>query len=143
MRRPAFNLITLIIYTCAVVMLTGIALYGANEYLTTSKIADTKSTVANYATAVSQYRFEIGEYPDNLTELTKKGNKDVDGNDASHFDPWLNKIEKDAWDKDFVYETLKTGGDETGFVIYSKGSDNKGIFSNNEFKNGAIGIIGK
>lgn len=42
MRRPAFNLITLVIYTCAVVMLTGIALYGANEYLTTSKIADTK-----------------------------------------------------------------------------------------------------
>ena len=109
MRRPACNLITLVIYTCAVVMLTGIALYGANEYLTTSKIADTKSTVANYATAVSQYRFEIGEYPDNLTELTKKGNKDVDGNDASHFGPWLNKIEKDAWDKDFVYETLKTG----------------------------------
>lgn len=75
MRRPAFNLITLVIYTCAVVMLTGIALYGANEYLTTSKIADTKSTVANYATAVSQYRFEIGEYPDNLTELTKKAIK--------------------------------------------------------------------
>lgn len=24
-----------------------------------------------------------------------------------------------------LYETLKTGGDETGFVIYSKGSDNK------------------
>ena len=51
--------------------------------------------------------------------------------------------EKDAWDKDFVYETLKTGGDETGFVIYSKGSDNKGTFSNSEFKNGAIGIMGK
>ena len=114
MRRPAFNLITLVIYTCAVVMLTGIALYGANEYLTTSKIADTKSTVANYATAVSQYRFEIGEYPDNLTELTKKGNKDVDGNDASHFGPWLNKIEKDAWDK-FSKDLEKDGIDFNNF----------------------------
>jgi general secretion pathway protein G len=143
MKRPAFNMITLVIYTVAVIMLTGIALYGANEYLTTSKIADTKSTAANYATAVSQYRFEIGEYPDSLSDLTKEGDKDVDGNDASHFGPWINKIEKDAWDRDFVYETLKTGGDETGFVIYSKGSDNAGTYSNKEFKNGAVGIIGK
>ena len=143
MRRPAFNLITLVIYTCAVVMLTGIALYGANEYLTTSKIADTKSTVANYATAVSQYRFEIGEYPDNLTELTKKGNKDVDGNDASHFGPWINKLEKDAWNQDFIYQKIKKGSKDNGFVIYSKGADNKRTYSNEEFKNGAIGLIGK
>lgn len=143
MKRPAFNMITLVIYTVAVIMLTGIALYGANEYLTISKIADTKSTAANYATAISQYRFEIGEYPKSLDDLTKEGDKDIDGNDASHFGPWINKIEKDAWDRDFVYETLKTGGDETGFVIYSKGSDNTGTYSNKEFKNGAVGIIGK
>lgn len=83
--RPAFNLVTLVIYTAAVIILTSIAFYGANEYITTAKIADTKSTLAKYATAVSQYRFEMGEYPDNLTELTKKGNKDVDGNDVSTF----------------------------------------------------------
>lgn len=141
--RPAFNLITLIIYTCAVIILMGVVMYGSNEYLTTSKIAATKSTVTNYATAISQYRFEIGEYPNDLTDLTKKGSKDVYGNDATHFGPWIKKIEKDAWDKDFVYEKLKTGSNETGFIIYSKGNNNNGTFSNNEFKNGAIGIMGK
>lgn len=105
--RPAFNLATLVIYTAAVIILTSIAFYGANEYITTAKIADTKSTLAKYATAVSQYRFEMGEYPDELTTLTKSGNKDAEGNDASHFGPWINKLEKDAWNQDFIYQKIK------------------------------------
>lgn len=104
MRRPAFNMATLIIYTAVVIILTSIAIYGANEYITTAKIADTKSTVAKYATAISQYRFEMGEYPDNLTTLTKNGDKDVNDNDASYFGPWINKLEQDAWEQDFIYE---------------------------------------
>lgn len=102
--RPAFNLATLVIYTAAVIILTSIAFYGANEYITTAKIADTKSTLAKYATAISQYRFEMGEYPDNLTTLTKNGDKDVNDNDASYFGPWINKLEQDAWEQDFIYE---------------------------------------
>lgn len=31
--RPAFNLATLVIYTAAVIILTSIAFYGANEYI--------------------------------------------------------------------------------------------------------------
>lgn len=37
----------------------------------------------------------------------------------------------------------KKGSKDNGFVIYSKGADNKGTYSNEEFKNGAIGLIGK
>ena len=60
--------------------------------------------------------------------------------------PWLPKIDKDPWDRDYVYEVFSQNGNEDDtFVVYSKGKDGKGRYNKTKtiFTNDAIGAVGK
>lgn len=116
------------------------------EHLNESRISNATATTANIAAAISQYRFEIGEYPEKLNDLTKRGVKTADGEDATNFGPWIAKIDKDPWDRDYVYESFaKYGSEDDTFIVYSKGLNGSGSFSKSsmEFSGGAVGSIGK
>lgn len=132
------------------VILISIILYyivsNSMEYIQESRISNATATTTNYATAISQYKFEIGEYPQNLNDLTKRGTKTADGEDASQFGPWIAKLEKDPWNRDYSYQKFaKYGKDEDTFVVFSKGKNGSGSFnkSNMSFSGGAVGSIGK
>ncbi|MDY3874966.1 MAG: type II secretion system protein GspG [Megamonas funiformis] len=146
MQRKGSMLLDVILGIVLILILYNLASSNASEYLNEGKISRATTTTVNYASAISQYRYEIGEYPKTLSDLTKKGEKTVDGEDATHFGPWLPKIDKDPWDRDYVYEVFSQNGNEDDtFVVYSKGKDGKGRYNKTKtiFTNDAIGAVGK
>lgn len=146
MKRKASLLLDIILGVVLILILYHLFASNASEYLNEGKISKATATTVNYAAAVSQYRYEIGEYPSKLDDLTKKGEKTIDGEDASHFGPWLPKIDKDPWNKDYVYETFSENSTEDDtFVVYSKGKDGTGTYNKSKktFSNNAVGTFGK
>lgn len=146
MKRKGSLLLDIILGIVLILIMYHLMTSNSNEYLNDGRSAKCISTTVNYATAVSQYKFEIGDYPRNLSDLTKKGTTTKDGEDASHLGPWLPKIDKDPWNREYVYETFSENGNEKDtFVVYSKGKDGTGSYnkSKKDFTNNAIGTIGK
>lgn len=145
-KRQASLLLDVMLGIILILIVSYVIVGNAPEYLQESRISNATATTTNYATAISQYKFEIGKYPSTLNDLTKKGTKTADGEDASQFGPWIAKIEKDPWNRDYSYEKFaKYGGDEDTFVVYSKGKNGSGSFnkSSMNFSGGAVGSIGK
>jgi general secretion pathway protein G len=68
--------------------------------------------------ALENYRLDIGEYPAALSELIQSTSEKWKG-------PYLqNRIPKDAWGNDYVYQVLEDG---TKFELSSTGNGKKEI----------------
>lgn len=146
MKQKASLLLDIVLGIVLIVIMYYILSNNYAEHMNESRISNATATTANIAAAVSQYRYEIGEYPESLDDLTKSGTQTADGEDASDFGPWIAKIEKDPWNNDYIYTSFAVNGnDDDTFVVYSKGKDDSGSFNQStmEFSGGAIGSIGK
>ena len=73
-----------------------------------------RSDLVEISSAVSQYNYDIGEYPTNLTALTSKKNGKG---------PWLDELKKDPWNQDYQY---KISSDKKRYAVWSKMKDGKG-----------------
>lgn len=145
-KRKASLLLDIILGIVLILIMYNVIANTSNEYLNQGRTSKCLATTTNYASAISQYRYEIGEYPKNLSDLTKKGTKTKDGEDASNFGPWLPKIDKDPWNRDYQYETYSVNGNEDDtFVIFSKGKDGNGTYdkTTTSFNSNAIGTVSK
>lgn len=112
------------------VILLGAAVYKAPSILNGSKSSNAHSTLAVFGAAISEYKVEIGSYPDNLNDLTVK---------TYNYGPWVKKIIKDPWGNEYQYIH-----DDDGYAVFSFGSDNKNSGSTiNKIAVGDIGFIGK
>lgn len=76
---------------------------------------------------ISEYRMQIGEYPNTLDDLTKT---------IGQYGPWVKKIDKDSWGNDFVYIHDETDG----YAIFSLGKD--GVNTGSSLSGIALGNIG-
>lgn len=145
-KRKASLLLDVILGIVLISIIYNVIANVSSEYLNQGRTSKCLATMTNYASAISQYRFEIGEYPKSLSDLTKKGTKTKDGEDASHFGPWLPKIDKDPWNRDYKYVTYSVNGTEDDtFVVFSTGKDGNGTYdkTTTSFDNNAIGIVSK
>lgn len=100
------NLAMAIVFT---LLILGAAMAKGGEFLNTGRTARATADAAQIGAAISQYKFELGNYPANLNELTRK----VDA-----FGPWLRKVPVDPWNN--AYEYRKNAD---GFAVWSKGRD--------------------
>lgn len=96
------------------IFMSGVLLSGG-YIIESSKISKAKTETASIGAAITQYKYEMGEYPKTLNLLTSVGE-----GDKSQYGPWLKYIEKDPWNNNYSYSY-----NETGFVIFSYGSDKK------------------
>ena len=97
---------------CIVVFLVLMAVFlpKSMEFLDQGKRSKAQSDLSAIGVAVSQYAFEVGEYPKKLDDLKEK---------KGQYGPWLKEIKKDPWNNDYQYKFDK----KDGFVVYSFGAD--------------------
>lgn len=118
---------------CIVVLLILMAFFlpKSLEFMNQGRVSKAQGDLSSLGVAVSQYAFEVGEYPAHLSDLTViKG----------QYGPWLPEIKKDPWGNDYQYKFDK----KDGFIVYSFGSD--GIDSGSTVKTvnpNDVGYIGK
>ncbi len=102
-------------YLLALIIFISVGLYGFTDYVNSSKRNTAHADLVTISSAVSQYNYDLGVYPDSLSELTSS--KSVSGN---NYGPWLATLNKDPWGQDYQYSKTKDK-----FVVYS--SVGKGI----------------
>lgn len=98
----------------------------------TDRGAKAYADTANIGAAISQYKFEIGSYPNNLKTLTEKNNS---------LGPWLTSVPDDPWGREYQY----LHDDNQGrFAVFSFGEDGSNSGSTvTEIADGDIGFTGR
>lgn len=96
--------------------LAGLILLGAALIYVPSLIGSAKeervlSETATLGSLISQYKMEIGEYPDSLSDLTKT---------KGQYGPWLTEVPMDKMNKGKSYQYLHS---DTQFIVFGIGEN--------------------
>lgn len=131
-KRKGWMSIELIHTLIIMLALMAVIVPKGNEMLNVGRDAQARSVTAALGAAISEYYFEIGEYPESLDALTiRKG----------QYGPWVTSSTygKDPWNHPYVY--LKNSN---GFAVFSIGSNNQNDGSTVEkIADGDIGFTGR
>ena len=101
-------------YVLFIIIVIALGAMGTAEYINSAKNDVVRSDLVEISSAVSQYNYDIGEYPTTLTALTSKKNGKG---------PWLDELKKDPWNQDYQY---KISSDKKRYAVWSKMKDGKG-----------------
>ena len=131
--RKGFTLIELLITLGCLIALSAAVYPTASHFMALSKSREAKNGAAAIATAINQYKYELDQYPDNLTDLT---------NSYGQYGPWITaSVLKDPWNTDYYYVFDNEKG---SFAVWSGGQNGRNDTGANvpvEFSADDIGII--
>ena len=117
---------------CFLVFLS-IALGGMWEYMRTSKDAQATADTAMLGALITEYKHEVGTYPDALSNLQEH---------KGQYGPWIKSVPDDAWKGEgqkYIYQH-----NDTGYIIFSIGKDGESSSSLAAGLSGDdIGFLGK
>jgi general secretion pathway protein G len=118
--RRGFTLMEVLLVLVILVILASLAV---NIFSGTQDKADRNAAatqVGFYKTAIERYRLDTRQYPKGLQDLL---NKPSDATLANRWGgPYMDKIAKDPWDKDYKYATPGKHNTAT-FDVWSAGPD--------------------
>lgn len=121
--RKGQDLIQLALYAAALVILLAVAIPRYDNYIPTVKNRSDYAQIADIATKISQYKYEVGTYPINLQALTATNGS---------YGPWLRRLpSQDAWGTTNTGINGSAGGvspycyayDNNGFAVWSLGQN--------------------
>ncbi|MEN6620094.1 MAG: type II secretion system protein GspG [Smithella sp.] len=113
----------------AIVLFIGIA-YKGSEALQDGRTSKATASAASIGAVISEYKMEIGAYPESLDKLTVKNGS---------YGPWLSSIPRDPWGHAYIYQYS-----DDGYVIYSCGKSGHSHGSTvSAISKGDIGFIGR
>lgn len=124
----------LMIYILVVMMIAAIGVMNPDIFRNDAENAAAQQTVASIAGAISQYKFEVGSYPNQLSDLTVKN---------SIYGPWMPASALpalDPWDNPYQYSYSSFG-----FAVWSLGknkTNDSGGGVPSSFKGDDIGALG-
>lgn len=131
-KKKGFSLsIDVIAYLIAVLAIVSIGLWKSGDFRDTAKINRAATETAAIGALVSEYRFETGEYPEELSDLTEK---------KDQYGPWIKEIPEDPWNPGNEYKYKK---DENGFSVYSVGKGGQDSSTADAVSDNNIGHRGK
>ena len=109
------NFLDWMIYDYIFFFVVPLVVMAAGEYIDSAEANNdvVHADLVEISNAVSQYHYDIGEYPTSLSLLTKTMNGKG---------PWLDELKKDPWNQDYQY---KISSDKKSYVVYSKMKDGK------------------
>ncbi|KHM52314.1 hypothetical protein NZ47_05550 [Anaerovibrio lipolyticus] len=119
---------------CYIIFLAVILYFGQsaiNAYLEHSRNEDARAGAGSIGAAISQYHFEIGSFPDNLSDLTEENGQ---------YGPWILNLPKDPWANGADFQYLH---DDKKFAIFSVGKDKGASSSLTEISSDDVGFVGK
>ena len=132
-KRSGFTLAEILVVLAAIICLAAGAVVVGKNYLESGRYNAAKADVSAIAIAVSQYKFEMEEYPDSLNTLTQK---------VEQYGPWLSADSlQDPWDNDYQYSFNE---EDNLCAVWSNGPDGTNSSGNNpaEFTGDDIGVLG-
>lgn len=115
--QKGFTLIEILIAAALVMILGGIVTYSMQGILEKNRKNATRTSLKTVKNAIETYHDELGEYPQTLQDLVQRPS---DEKVAANWTKFFDKVPKDGWGKDFVYQV--TEGGENPFELYSFGS---------------------
>ena len=110
-KLPGFDTLQLLFAGLASLILIGAALIYVPSLLNTAKEERVLSETATLGGLVSQYKMEIGEYPDKLSDLTETKNQ---------YGPWITEVPTDKMNDGKAYQYSHN---DTQFVIFGVGEN--------------------
>jgi prepilin-type N-terminal cleavage/methylation domain len=121
--NPGFTLIEILIAVAIVGLFMAIAGPAAMQMLKKSRMNAMRTGLRGLRSTIEMYNADTGVYPDKLTDLLKCPSEELKskwmGGDLSlHY---VDKLEKDPWNHDFVYERKEYNGNP--YTLYSHGPD--------------------
>ena len=107
-----------------------IAAFKIPEFLNNTKEAKAAQLTATVGALVSQYKLEIGKYPDTLKDLTKE-----DG----QYGPWIKEVPRDPFDgaKELQYKKS-----DKAYAVYSVGKNGSSDSAADSIGGDDIGFTG-
>lgn len=137
--RKGFSLPEIIVCLGSILALSTAAVIGSEVIMKNGRYNAAKANVSAISIAVSQYRFETGNYPANLNVLTS-----VD--EATGKGPWIVADSIfDPWHNEYMLYVNGT----SGFAVWSMGADGQNNSGEpvTEFNSGGegddIGVFGR
>ncbi|MBS1958686.1 MAG: type II secretion system major pseudopilin GspG [Bdellovibrionales bacterium] len=120
--QAGFSLIEIMIVVMIMGILVGLVGPKVMSSFSRAKVDTTTVQMKQLATMLKNYRLDCNLYPTTDQGLDALVQKPTGGQDCRNYAPggYTNKIPKDGWDKDFLYES-----DGTSFTIKSLGADMK------------------
>ena len=115
-RRAAFTLIEVILVLLIIGLLVGMVapyMFGVRDK---ANIDATRNQIGLIYSACDLYRIHLNEYPASLQQMVENSQSS-----PKWHGPYLEKMPKDAWGNDFVYEPIAGGKPR----IYSIGPDSQ------------------
>lgn len=132
-KNKGFTLVELLITLGCLIALSAAVYPTASHFMALSKSSAAKNGAAAIATAINQYKYELDQYPDSLTDLTTS---------YGQYGPWVSASTlKDPWNTDYYYVFDADAGT---FAVWSggqNGSNETGTNVPNDFRGDDIGII--
>lgn len=131
-KKSGFTIIEILVVLGVVIAMAVAVLPVGSNYFALGRNSSSKTGVATLATAISQYKFEIEEYPLNLNSLTVSNGQ---------YGPYISSAAlKDSWNQNYNYSY-----NDNSFAVWSNGPDkknNSGGGVPTAFQGDDIGVIG-
>lgn len=133
MARKGFTFPELVISMVILLILGSAWVVNSGDLLDVGKNRTAGINAAAITMSISQYAVEVNEYPEKLSDLTKKNGQ---------YGPWLDETRlKDPWDMDYIYAIDETNG---RIAVWSCGNDmtnNSGSGVPTNFQGDDVGSI--
>ncbi|MBX3729941.1 MAG: type II secretion system major pseudopilin GspG [Candidatus Sumerlaeia bacterium] len=123
-RRRGFTLIEILVVVIIIATLAAAVVLSLSGKPDEARAARAKADIGTLETAIEAFRLDMRRYPtdeEGLGALVRK----PDGEDADRWKgPYLKRLEKDPWDRDYVY-AYPGDRNENGYDLYSLGADGR------------------
>lgn len=132
-KKQGFTFVEILVACSIIIALAVGAIFLGSAILDNGRYNKAKTDTATISTAIGQYKFELGSFPESIDVLTKK-----DG----QYGPYLSSdILKDPWGNDYHFSVNTSTG---RFAVWSNGHNkinDTGSF-NDSISGDDIGIMG-
>lgn len=116
-KTRGFTLIELLIVIVILGLLLSLVAPDMFSKVGSTKLKTAAAQMDMMSTALDTYRLDVGDYPENLSELRSSNNPKWDG-------PYLRKdIPQDPWGRPYVYTKLDKG--DVPYALLSYGRDGR------------------
>lgn len=111
-KRAGFIFSEMVMAILLIIVLSAATLLAAHSYIDAGKRSAAAADTATLGGYISQYKMEVGSYPEKLEDLTKT---------KGQYGPWVREIPQDPYGNDYYY----VKDDKKGFVVFSGGKDGR------------------
>lgn len=115
--QPGFSFIELVVAIMILGVIIGVGVPAYMAWVERAKVRATKTSLMTIKGQVDLYQMEFNKYPTKLIDLVEKPK----GEAAKGWKPFLPKLPKDGWNRDFYYRV--TSGKKHPYDLYSYGAD--------------------